>query len=81
MQYDAACTWRRRHIDGFDVFFVGADIADVRKREGDDLAGIGRVGEDLLITRHGGVEAHLADRMSGGTQSEALESGPVGQNQ
>src|SRR3546814_7495643 len=33
----------------------------MREGEGDDLAGIGRVGQDLLIAAHRGVEADLAD--------------------
>ena len=64
-----------------DVFVVGADIADVGKREGDDLPGIGRVGEDLLIARHGGVEADLADRVAGRAEAKALEHRAVGQHQ
>ena len=72
---------RRRHVDGLDVFFVGADVADVREGEGDDLPGIRGVGEDLLIAGHGGVEADLADRAAGGAQAEALQHGPVGQHQ
>ena len=43
-------------IGGFEVVIIGADIADVGKGEGDDLAGIGLVGEDFLIAGHGGVE-------------------------
>ena len=70
-----------RHVDGFDVLFVGADIADMREGEGDDLPCIGRVGEDLLVARHGGVEAHLADRMTGRTEPEALDYGSVSQYQ
>ena len=35
-------------------------IADERIGHRDDLAFVGRVGEDLLIARHGGVEANLA---------------------
>ena len=81
MQDDPARARRRRHIDGLDVFFVGADIADVREGEGDDLPGIRGVGEDLLIAGHGGVEADLADRGAGGAQAEALQHGPVGQHQ
>ena len=72
VQDDAARARRRRHVDGFDVVFVGADIADMREGEGDDLAGIGRVGEDFLIARHGGVEADLADRMSGRRRGRSL---------
>ena len=47
---------------GLDVLGVGADIADMREGEGDDLAGIGRVGQRLLVAGHAGVEADLADR-------------------
>ena len=81
MQNDAARAGRRRHVDGLDVFFVGADIADMREGEGDDLPGIGRVGEDLLVARHGGVEADLADRMAGRAEPEAFENGSVSQHQ
>ena len=42
-----------------DVFLVGADIADMRKGEGDDLAGIGGIREDFLIPGEGGVKADL----------------------
>ena len=81
VQDDAARTRRRRHIDGFDVVLVGADIADMRKGKRDDLPGVGRVGEDFLVTRHGGVEADLADRMSGRAEPEAFEYGSVSQHQ
>ena len=54
---------RRRHADGLDVLVVDADIADVREGEGDDLPGVGGIGEDLLVAGHGGVEADLADRV------------------
>ena len=47
---------------GLDVLAVGADIADMREGEGDDLPGVGRIGQRLLIAGHAGVEADLADR-------------------
>src|SRR5664279_1507187 len=72
---------RRRHIDGLDVVFVGADIADMREGEGDDLPGVRRIGEDLLIAGHGGIEADLADRVAYGAQALALQHGSVGQHQ
>ncbi len=56
-QHDAARRRRRR----LDVVAIGADIADMREGEGDDLAGIGGIGDDLLIAGHAGVEADLAD--------------------
>ncbi len=81
VQNDAAGARPRRHVQALDVFFVGADIADMREGEGDDLPGIGGIGEDLLIARHRGVEADLADRVPGRAQSEAFQNGPVGQHQ
>ncbi len=77
MQDDAARPRRRRHVDGLDVLVVGADIADVREGEGDDLPGVRWVGEDFLVACHGGVEADLADRGAGGAQAEALKHGAV----
>ena len=38
------------------------------------LAGIARVGEDLLVTGHAGVEADLADGSSAGTDGATLEA-------
>ncbi len=52
----AATEWS----DRLAVEFVGAVVADVRIGEGDDLAGVARVGDHFLITRHDGVEHHLA---------------------
>jgi hypothetical protein len=31
---------------------VRADVPDMREREGDHLAGVGRIGEDLLVSGH-----------------------------
>ena len=45
---------RRRAVD--------AVVADVRVGEGDDLAGVGRVGDDLLVAGQHGVEHDLAGR-------------------
>ena len=44
---------------GFLIGGIGADIADVRVGQGNDLASIGGVGQNLLVTRHGGIEHHL----------------------
>jgi hypothetical protein len=65
---------------------VGVDpvVADVGGREGDDLPGVGRVGDDLLVARQHGVEHHLAGGDAPGrfgTDELALEAGPVGQHQ
>ena len=49
--------------------------------EGDDLPGIGRIGQDFLIARNRGVEAHLAARVAFGADTLAPDSGTVGQYQ
>ena len=63
-------------FDGLDVLLVGSDIADMGKREGDDLARIGGIGEDLLVPGHGGIEAHLADRMAGRAEADPSSTVP-----
>ncbi len=52
----------RRRVRRLDILAIGADIADMRKGEIDDLAGIGGIGQDLLIAGHRGIEADLAER-------------------
>ena len=51
----------------------GAVVADVRVGEGDDLAGVAGVGEDLLVAGHGGVEDHLSEGRPGGAVRLAVE--------
>ena len=46
-------------VGGLLVLGVGAGIADMRIGQGDNLARIGGVGQDLLVAGHGGVEHHL----------------------
>ena len=47
------------------VLGVDAVVADERVGHRDDLAGVGRVGEDFLIAGHGGVEHDFAARSPG----------------
>jgi hypothetical protein len=47
---------------GLHVERIGADVADVRIGERDDLPQVGRIGEDLLVAGEGGIE----DDLSGG---------------
>ena len=69
-------------IDGFDIFVVGADIADMGKGEGDDLRGVGRVGENFLIAGHGGVEADFADRVAQRAERQTPSiTSPLGENE
>ena len=68
-------------LAGFHVFRRRADVADVRIGESDDLAGIGRVGENFLITGHRGVEHHFSGRVAIGTDGLAAEERAVRQRQ
>jgi hypothetical protein len=70
---------RARHL--LEVVDVRADVAHVREGEGHDLGHVGGVGQDLLVTGHGGVEAHLAHRLADGADADPLQDGPVGQRQ
>ena len=51
------------HLMRLRVFWIHADIADMRIGERDNLAAIRRVGQNFLITGHGSVEYHLSGRM------------------
>jgi hypothetical protein len=71
---------RGRH-EVFDVLVIGADVADMREGEGDDLAGIGGVGQYLLVAGERGVEADLADRAARGAEAAPFDDGPIGQHE
>ena len=68
-------------VEVLDVLVIGADIADMREGEGDDLAGIGRVGEDFLVAGQRRVEADFGDRASGGAKAAPFDDRAVGQHQ
>ena len=80
-QHHAAHTGGRGHGHRLDVLLVGAHIADMGEGEGDDLAAIGRIREDLLIAGDGGVEAHLPHPFSDGAEAEAFKDGTVREHQ
>ncbi len=66
---------------GFVIVGAGAVVADLRVGEDDDLAGIGRVGENFLIAGEGGIEDHLAGPFGGRTKTPALEDRAVFQGE
>ncbi len=70
---------RRRHR--LDVLVIGAHDADMREGEGDDLARVRRIAENLLIAGHGGVEADFADRRGMRAKPGAFEEGAVRQHE
>ncbi len=49
--------------------------------EGDDLAEIGRVRQDLLVAGERGVEHHLRLHLAGCADAAALNHGAVGKNE
>ncbi len=69
----------RRQI--FDVFLIRADIADVREGEGDDLAEVGGVRQDLLVTRKRRVEADFGLDLAGRADALAFDHGAIGKNE
>ena len=74
-----ACTIGRGQV--FDVFLVGADIADMGEGKGDDLAGIGRIGENFLVPGKCGIEADLRLADTRCAKAFAFDDRSVGQNQ
>ena len=70
----------RGGIDDFDVLVVDADDPDMREGEGDDLGGVGGVGQDFLVAGHRRVEADFADRRAGRADPEALDHRAVGEH-
>ena len=76
---DRAVPCRGRQV--FEILVIGADIADMREGEGDDLAGIGGVGEDLLVAGQRRVEADFGDSAAHRTQAATLDDSAVGEHQ
>ena len=62
---------------GLEVVRIRADVPDVRVRQRDDLPVIRRIGENLLITGHRGVEHHFAEASTGGTDGDTAKYGSV----
>ena len=51
------------------------------KGEGDDLGGVGRIGEDLLVAGHRCVEANFAAGFALGAQALAKENRAIGEHE
>ena len=58
----------------FHVIAVGAGVADMWIRQGDDLAAIRWIGQDLLIARHRGIEDDFTDSLAFGTNGCAVKN-------
>ena len=59
------------------VVAVDAGIADMRIRQRDDLATVGRIGKNLLITRHSGIEDNFADSLTFSTDRRAVKDSAI----
>ena len=81
MKHAAAHAGRGGGVHRLGVFLVHADIADMREGEGDDLSGIGRVGQDFLVAGHRRVEADFAGRLADGAEAEAFQHRAVRQHE
>lgn len=62
-------------------YCVGADVPDFGESEGDDLARIRRIGQDLLVSGHGGVEAYFSEGLAEGAEARHPEDRAVLQDQ
>ena len=66
-------------LAGLVVVKVDAVVADERVRHGNDLTVVGRVGQNLLIACHAGVEYDLTDALSFVADCGTLEQSAVRQ--
>ncbi len=64
-------------LAGFLVVEIGADVADVRIGEADDLAGITGVGENFLIAGMAGIENDFAAAARARSGRASMEYAPV----
>ena len=68
-------------LSRFDVFPIDAGIADQRIRHRDDLTGVGRIRQDLLIARHRSVENDFANGFAFKAVSLAVKNPAVFEQQ
>jgi hypothetical protein len=61
----------------FDIGFVDTVVSDQRISHADDLTGVARVGQNLLISAHRCVENHLAERFAVSAKRRTVESASV----
>ena len=66
---------------GFVVLGAGSVVADLGIGQDDDLARIGRIREDFLVSGEGRIEDNFTGPLGGRTKAPALEDGPVFQGE
>ena len=68
-------------LAGLVILRGDAVVPDHGAGEGDDLAAVGGVGEDLLVAGHGGVEAGFPGGGAGVPEGGSVEKGAVGEGE
>ena len=63
----------------FDILGIDAGVADLGVGHGDHLPLVGRIGQDLLISGHGGVKDDLATDFARSTKGFTFEDAPIGE--
>ena len=71
----------QEHTSRLLVLRIGPDVADLGIRHADDLAGVGGVGQDLLVAGHPGVEDDFARALALRPERLTTKYGSVGQRQ
>jgi hypothetical protein len=79
LEYRADGAGAGDRIEILDVLVIGADIADMREGEGDDLAEVGRIREDLLVAGQRRVETDLGRDSARSADALAFDDGAIGQ--
>jgi hypothetical protein len=64
-------------LSGFFVVEICSNVADMRIRERDDLAGITGIGENFLIAGETGIENDFAATAGASTSGAAVKNSPV----
>src|ERR1700680_2704703 len=62
---------------GFVIFLVGAIVADFGIGQDNDLPGVGRIGENFLVTSDGSIKNDFAVAFAFGAVAFASEDSPV----
>mgnify|MGYP002389275141 CR=1 FL=1 len=68
-------------LRGLVILGIGARVADVGIGQGDDLAGVRGVREDLLVARQCGIEDDFAAGTAPGANRQAAEYRAIGQSE
>ena len=63
----------------FYVLGIHSDVADLRIGHGDELAFVGRIGKDLLVTGHARVEYDFTQGFAFSSEGFAFENSAVRQ--